>query len=210
MEEPVRDDGPEAPVSASAQPDLILEELHFRRIDLRGFRRSDGLFELRARLTDQKPFDFQPPARDDLIPAGNYIHDHVLRVVFDEDRIIREIATTMQTFPYRECPPGGDVMQQMVGVRIGPGWSGEIRRRLPASEVCTHLKELMVVVATAAYQTLFSVRTREAGDVDAQGRPGKIDSCYAYGASRELVLRYWPEFHRPAPAIDDSTPPAGS
>jgi hypothetical protein len=36
-------------------------ELHFRRIDMRGFRRSDGLFEVEGRITDRRsPMPFRP------------------------------------------------------------------------------------------------------------------------------------------------------
>jgi hypothetical protein len=34
--------------------------------------------------------------------------------------------------------------------------------------------------------------------LDENGKPVKIDSCYAYAASGALVLRRWPAFHRPA------------
>jgi len=36
------------------------------------------------------------------------------------------------------------------------------------------------------------------------GRPAKIDSCYAFASHREVVLRRWPQFHRVADA--GSTP----
>ena len=35
------------------------EELHWRRIDMRAWRRSDELFELEGRVTDRKPYDFE-------------------------------------------------------------------------------------------------------------------------------------------------------
>ena len=38
--------------------DPTREELHFRRIDMRGYRRSDGLLEVEGRVTDRKPTDF--------------------------------------------------------------------------------------------------------------------------------------------------------
>jgi hypothetical protein len=183
-----------APAEAAAHP--TREELHFRRIDLRGFRRSDGLYEVEANLTDRKPFDFQPPSREAKIAAGELIHDHVLRVAFGEDMVIREVATGMRTWPYDECPQGGESLQAMVGVRIGPGWNGEIRKRLPPGDTCTHLKEMLVVLASAAYQAVYGVGNGDRDVRDANGRPRKIDSCYAYGASRELVLRFWPEYHR--------------
>jgi hypothetical protein len=39
--------------------------------------------------------------------------------------------------------------------------------------------------------------------VGADGRPLKIDSCYAYGAERELVRLRWPRFHRLADSDSD-------
>ncbi len=38
------------------------EELHVRQIEFRGFRRSDGLFEIESQLADRKTHDFTPPA----------------------------------------------------------------------------------------------------------------------------------------------------
>jgi len=172
------------------------EELHFRRIDFRGFRRSDGLFEVEAQLTDRKPHDFQPPSGSRVVPAGEPIHDHRLRVLFDDDMIIHRIDAGMNAYPYAECPRGGDSLQALVGVRIGPGWNSEVRKRLPAGETCTHLKEMLGALASAALQSVHAARLHRVDDVDAHGRPRKIDSCYAYGATRELVRRHWPAFYR--------------
>ena len=42
-------------------PSLDRELLHIRNIDLRGFRRSDGSFEIEGRVTDIKNHSLQPP-----------------------------------------------------------------------------------------------------------------------------------------------------
>jgi len=187
----------EPAASEAACGAVTREELHLRRIDFRGFRRSDGLFEVEARLTDRKTHDFEPPSGGRHVAAGEAIHDHGLRVVFGGDMVIREIGTAIRAYPYRECPGGGASLQALVGLRIGPGWSSELRRRLPHGDTCTHLKEMMAPLASAAFQTMYSVRTSGVNEVDAQGRPRKIDSCHAYGASRELVRMNWPQFHQP-------------
>lgn len=188
---------------ANTASEVTREELHLRRIDFRGFRRSDGLLEVEARLTDRKTHDFQPFSGGRYVAAGDTIHDHGLRVAFGEDMVIREVATAIRAYPYRECPGGGDTLQAMVGVRIGPGWSGEVRKRLPAGDTCTHLKEMLIPLASAAFQTVYSVRMGHSDDSDASGRPRKIDSCYAYGAGRELVALQWPAYHRPAGAKNE-------
>ena len=186
--------------------EVTREELHLRRIEFRGFRRSDGLFEVQASLTDRKPHDFTPPSGGRVVPANEAIHDHGLRVVFDADMVIRAVETFMRAYPYRECPQGGDTLQALVGLRIGPGWSSEVRRRLPAADTCTHLREMLIPLATAAFQSMHAVKVDQLDEVDAAGRPRKIDSCHAYGASRELVKRLWPAFHRAPPANHEKHP----
>jgi len=48
------------PPASTVDADVTRNELHFRRIDIRGFRRSDGLFEVEGRVVDRKPHDFEP------------------------------------------------------------------------------------------------------------------------------------------------------
>ncbi|MCO5397839.1 DUF2889 domain-containing protein [Ralstonia soli] len=184
----------------NATPESITREpLHSRRIDFCGFRRSDGLFEIEGQLTDRKSHDFTPPSSTRTVPAHDPIHDMGVRVVFDFDMVVRQVSTFIHAYPYRECPGGGESLQALVGLRIGAGWSNEVRKRLPPGETCTHLRELMLTLATAALQAVNSLRAPLQLDAtDASGKPLKVDSCYAYGASRELVLQRWPAFHQPS------------
>ncbi|MFT3721114.1 DUF2889 domain-containing protein [Pseudorhodoferax sp.] len=185
-------------MNTTIAPDMQREELHLRRIELRGFRRGDGLFEVEGRIVDTKPFDFAPPSGARMARAGEPIHDLGVRLVFDADMVVREVHTASDAYPYRDCAQGGLQLQALVGLRIGAGWNSEVRRRLPPAETCTHLRELLIPMATAAMQALGPLRIDQLNATDAQDRPLKLDSCYAYGASREIVLRRWPAFHRPA------------
>jgi hypothetical protein len=190
--------------SPNALPDGITrEEIHHRQIDLRGYRRSDGLFEATAHLTDRKSHDFAPPGGARTVPADTPIHDLGVTLVFDRNMEVREVSTFIRSHPYDPCPGGGDSLQALVGLRIGPGWNSEVRKRLPSCDTCTHLKEILAPLASAAFQTMVGLRPASLDNRDANGRPVKIDSCYAYGASRELVKRLWPEHHRPAEQLKE-------
>jgi hypothetical protein len=190
----------EAPIPTSTD-DVTREPIHTRRISFEGFRRSDGLFEVVGHLTDRKPYEFTPPSGLRVVAANEPIHDIGLCVVFDLDMVIHAVTTTMRAYPYRDCIGGGESLQALVGVRIGAGWSGEVRKRLPTGETCTHLREILIPLATAAIQAVNPLRAQSLLDgTDANGKPHKVDSCYAYGASRELVMQRWPAFHRPAEA----------
>jgi hypothetical protein len=184
--------------------EVTREEIHHRQIDMRGYRRSDGLFEASAHLTDRKSADFTPPGDSRLVPANAAIHDLGVTLVFGMDMVIREVRTFIAAHPYAQCPGGGETLQALVGLRIGPGWNSEVRKRLPSCDTCTHLKEVLAPLASAAYQTMTGIRPAMLENRESNGRPVKIDSCYAYGASRDLVKRLWPEHHRPAAQSGES------
>jgi hypothetical protein len=176
--------------------DVEREVLHHRQIDMHGFRRSDGLFEVEGRVTDRKPFDFSPASGNRTIRAHQAIHDMGVRLVFDASMQVVEVVTFTEAAPYSMCPGGGQALQDIVGMRIGPGWSKEVRRRLAGSGSCTHLMELLMPLATTALQTISPLNAHKPESVDSNGRPRKIDSCYAYSAERALVREHWPAFYR--------------
>lgn len=175
------------------------EELHFRRIDMRSWRRSDGLFELEGRVTDRKPHDFVPWRGGKQVAAGEPIHDMDVRLVFDLELCIHGVETFTEAAPYGQCPEGGRALQSLVGLRMTSGWSKEVRSRLGGSRSCTHLMELLIPMATTAFQSLSQASRGRAERVDSTGRPLKINSCYAYGEERELVREHWPQFYQPPP-----------
>jgi hypothetical protein len=42
---------------------------------------------------------------------------------------------------------------------------------------------------------LSQVRKAKPTPVDANGKPRKIDSCYAYASDRDILLRRWPTYY---------------
>jgi hypothetical protein len=186
------------PSASTTDADVTRDELHFRRIDMRGFRRSDGLFEVEGRVVDRKPHDHEPILGQP-VPAGAHMHDMGVRLVFDDDMVVHDVQTFTDAAPYEACSAGGLALQELKGLRMTSGWSREVRSRLAGARSCTHLMELLIPLATVAFQSLSAPRQVRADHLDATSQPTKIDSCYAYAAEGELVRRRWPTFHRPAP-----------
>jgi hypothetical protein len=184
------------------------EEMHFRRIDMRGYQRSDGLFEVEGRVTDRKAADFNTLIGDRSVPAGEALHDMGVRIVFDEQMLVHDITTFTDAAPYDICPLGGLALQSLKGLRMTSGWGKEVRNRLSGARSCTHLMELLSPLATVAFQSLSTIRRTVPERLDPTGRPLKIDSCYAYGAERELVRERWPKHYRPRSTVEsDATGP---
>jgi hypothetical protein len=168
-------------------------ELHLRRIEMRGFRRDDGLYEIDGRVVDTKAAAVMIDGRERA--AGDAIHDMWVRLVVDEKLVVHDVVAVTDASPYAVCPEATASMRVIVGERIRGGWSMMVKAKLGGAAGCTHLMELLIPMATAAYQTLSSVRLAGPDALDRGGRPVKIDSCYAYASQRDLVKRRWPQFH---------------
>lgn len=174
-------------------PTVEREELHLRRIEMRGYRRCDGLYDIEARLVDTKSHTFQ---REEVsIFAGVPLHDMWLRLVVDEDLLVHDALGVTDASPHPICPEATAVLARVKGLRIAAGWSRAIKERFAGAQGCTHLTELLGPLATTAYQTLSPLRLSREEVLDREGRPIKIDSCYAYGSQRAVVLRRWPAFY---------------
>lgn len=176
------------------------DPLHQRRIELHGYRRRDGLYEVEAHLVDTKSNAFVAGGGR-AVPPGAPIHDMAVRLVVDGSLQVVDVQASTDASPYGICRQAADTLQSVKGLRIGPGWSRAIRERLAGRKGCTHLTELLKPLATVAFQTLWEVRKDLPAALDAGGKPHKIDSCYAYASDREIVQQRWPMHFDGRPSV---------
>ena len=187
------------PKNAAENPntndEVTREELHFRRIDMRGWRRSDGLFEVEGRVIDRKPHAFKVPNGSKVVAANAPLHDMGVKLVFDDAMLVHEVFAFTDAAPYTDCLAAGDSLQTLKGMRIAAGWSAEVTRRLAGVTSCTHLMQLLIPMGTTAFQSLTTLRMKRPEPLKADGQPAKINSCYAYAADRSVVMHRWPMFY---------------
>jgi hypothetical protein len=185
-----------------AEP-FVLTEIHHRQIDLRFYRGSDGLYEIVGRLIDTKSLPFRRQLASEDMPAGSRLHNISVHVVIDEQMLVIDASAKMDTTPFEVCAGATGSLQSLKGVQIGAGWNRTVRERLGGAISCTHIVELLGPMATTAFQGLAPQRLLKmnASGGDRQRRE-KVDSCYAYGAHREVVARLWPDLQR-QPADQD-------
>lgn len=172
-------------------PSIEREELHLRRIELHGYLRADGLYDIEARLIDTRSEALTVGSGRHVLP-GEPLHDMAVRLVVDSALTVVDVIACTDASPHDICPEAADTLQTIKGLRIGAGWSKAVGERLAGRKGCTHLTELLKPLATVAFQTQWKARKDDPPVLDAQGRPRKIDSCYAYGSDREVVQRLWP------------------
>jgi hypothetical protein len=166
--------------------------LHHRRIDFRGYRRDDGLFDIECRLVDTRGFDVQPPGSTKTVVAGDPMHDMSIRLLVTDDLEVRAIEACSDATPFEICPEAAGTLQAVKGLRIGPGWSRAIKERLGGVASCTHLAEMLVAMGTAAYQSIVPYNRIHGKETDGFELEKKIDSCFAYAAEGPVVRRLFP------------------
>ena len=169
------------------------EAMHTRQIESRGYRREDGLWDIEAHLTDVKSYEIASEWRGKVAP-GDPVHDMWVRLTLDDELVIKAIETVSDATPYELCPNVSDNFQALVGVRIAAGWKREVHSRVGGVRGCTHIVELMSVLATVAFQTIFSLREKElmAGD----RKPPMLDKCLAWSSSGPVVKAQYPAWYR--------------
>jgi hypothetical protein len=184
--------------------------LHHRKVSYDGYLRDDGLWDLEARMTDTKAYPMSTPDRGDM-PAGTPIHDMYIRATVDDSMKIVEIAAVMASRPFPECPKAEDPMQKLVGATMGPGWRHTIEKAIGGIQGCTHLRELLFNMATAAYQTIpvyqAHVLKRSTISPDAEGRPPPhLGKCMSWDFNGSVVQRIYPQFVGWQPLVKAKAP----
>ena len=171
--------------------------LHTRAITFRGFARDDGLWDLEGELHDSKHYSYDSSSGP--VAAGTPIHHMHIRVTVDDALCIQAIESSMDATPFGECGVAGGTLQRMVGQTMGPGWRQAIDRAIGGVQGCTHLRELLFNLATAAFQTIphaKEVRRREAGEPRFEGEqpPFYMGKCMTWDFNGPVVARVAPQF----------------
>lgn len=183
----------------SEQPRRFLNR---RTITCEGYVREDGLLDIEGCLIDVRGKDSTNPWRG-TVPAGGPVHQMRVCLTVDESLTIRALEEATEAAPYPPCRNAAAAMQRLVGLRIVRGFRQEVRRRVGGPDSCTHVLSLLDSMASAAVQTLGSLRLGiEPGSALAAiatrdpARPTLIDSCVSYAATSPIVAVLWPAEHR--------------
>jgi len=181
---------PLPPISAS----VTRTRLHLRRIALEGWRRSDGLWDIEARLIDTKDHDY--PLASGVRPRGDAVHDMWIRVTIDHEFNIVAVAACSDAVPY----PGGcesiaPDYGRIVGLNLVRGFRRTVAEMFGSVRGCSHLTELLGVLPTAAIQT-FASETRDTAAAGADGKPFQLDQCHALETTSDTVRHYYPRWYR--------------
>ena len=172
-------------------PPVARTARHVRRVTYQGFEREDGLWDIEGELHDSKAED-TPFIRDPSIirRAGEPIHHMWLRVTVNRQLVVQAIEASMDAHPLGGCPEALASIQSMVGCSMSRGWRKAIQENLGGVAGCTHIRELLFNLATAAFQSMPAVFS-SVGDEP----PRHLNQCTGWDFNGPGVKEYFPQFY---------------
>lgn len=173
--------------------------IHTRAIDYRGFERGDGLFDIEAHMTDKKTYTFKNNWRGE-VPAGEPLHEMLLRVTIDKDFVIQDVVAATEYSPFQMCPEITPVYKSLVGIKMGLGWRKAIRMKVGGVQGCTHLTELLFPMATVAMQSIWPLVRHRKNQADSAVEesnkpPVVLNTCHAWSTDSVVVKENAPKFY---------------
>jgi hypothetical protein len=178
-----------------SHPPAPRQHIHTRKVEVRGYRRADGLWDIEGHLADTKTYSFENKDRGE-VQSGEPIHDMWMRVTVDDGLRIHAVEAVTDSGPYGICGAIAPNFQRLVGLTIRGGFRRKVKEILGGREGCTHLIELLGPIGTTAVQTIFPLKQKEAQDSGVpRERPPMLDTCHALASDGEVVRTHWPEFY---------------
>lgn len=186
--------------------------LHRRNIELQGYRRSDGLYDIEGELLDVKKYDYVN-SDGHMRLAGQPLHRMKVRITVDASMTLREIDAGMLATPFAECHGATATLDSLIGTSLSAGWRQAINRVAGRTAGCTHVRELLAAMATVAFQTVahdLSMGRKARGEpLYPSDTPAPMfGQCIAWDFNGAVVKRVAPQFFgwRASPSkTDDQT-----
>lgn len=179
------------------------ELVHTRQITCRAFRLKNGWLEIEATLSDEKgqsvAFRSRPP-----VQPGAQMHSMALTLTIDADYLIQDVRASTLIAPWAMCGGTDDAYRRLIGLRIGPGFSQQVKTLLGGVEGCTHVTELVAQAANTYMQASWPDRIARQMAVASDPRQwpdkstlGFVNHCHAWRRDGETILQEYPELAPP-------------
>jgi len=123
----------------------------------------------------------------------NTVHHMVVRMLIGTASFqIDDIEVEMPVFPHKGCDETAKSLDRIKGMKIAPGFTDKVKNMLGGTQSCSHLKTLVLSMASAAVQGFWVHRTKD------RGSPGKtpdlmnryvVDTCRVWRKDGPLAQR---------------------
>jgi hypothetical protein len=169
--------------------EITRQPIHNRQINIEGYLRSDGLWDIEGTLTDVKHVEHRLAFF--VRPPGDPVHRMSLRITIDNQLNIVAATASTEAMPYPGvCENIAPNYAQLKGLRIGAGFGKQVATLFGGTKGCTHITELLGRMASGAIQTLTGRLP-----LDPDAKPFQLDGCHALASDGALVAQIYPRWY---------------
>jgi Protein of unknown function (DUF2889) len=210
-------------------PPVSRQLRHRRAIRAEAYERADGLWDVEACLTDEKPRDVA--LASGVRPNGQPIHELWLRITIDRKLNVVDAEASSDWVPYPGlCQVSNPAYRALIGLNLRHNFRRDAARLLGGTAGCTHLTELCAILPTAAIQafagdvwntgdTPGGTQGASAGSGDESSNstgehsndkpPFQLGRCHALRFDGEAVQQFYPRWYGHAPHSADRAASSG-
>ncbi|MGO2354195.1 MAG: DUF2889 domain-containing protein [Marinomonas foliarum] len=163
--------------------------MHRRVIESYGYLREDGFWDIEATMQDIKPYDVNREFDGEVVPEGSPFHDITVCLTLDDTFLIKEVSVSMDSFPFPNCGGAAPSFEILKGTRIEAGWSRWIKQTFSGKVGCTHVLELLPVVATTAFQTMWQPLGKKYPQHVPAALIKLVNSCHGWSEDGPMVRK---------------------
>ncbi|SPY08630.1 MULTISPECIES: DUF2889 domain-containing protein [Oligella] len=171
------------------------KKIHTRQMSIESYERSDGLWDIEAKLVDFKSYDFTK-SDGSIKKAGDPVHDLNICLTVNDEGLIVDAGVSYAAAPYGDvCRAIEESYQRLIGLHLLKGFRHKVREQFAKTQGCTHMSELAVLIPTVFVQSLSRKRINDA--VDSGRRPFQLEGCHAYALGSPVVKEFYPQWYVP-------------
>lgn len=169
------------------------EKIHSRTIDMGSYSEGPDHMIFTASLIEKRltPYYLSTGEKQ---PAGELHNLRIKLRVKIPEMLIQDIEAEMIEVPREECRDILEAFQKIKGLKIEQGFSSKIKKILGGIEGCTHLVHLLLTLAPAALQGMW---TQKSGKMQSGLNPERlkklsgilIDTCYTWRQHGDAAVK---------------------
>jgi len=128
------------------------------------------------------------------LPPGVIHHMSMRLLVNCSNLSIEDIDVELASVPERECLETKDCLDSIKGLTITRGFTAKVKKLAGGRKGCTHLMELLSVMAPAAFQGLIAYRAQKPSAFDPERAKrvlkSLVDTCRTWTDDGPFVRRF--------------------
>jgi hypothetical protein len=165
------------------------KKIHTRDIKIATYAYDDNHIVVEGELNDNRIIpNFSHTG--ELRPPGNIHHMFVRLLIEIESIRIVQVEIEMPNIPHQECPETIPIFNKLEGMRIAPGFTSKVRNLIGGPKGCAHLSGLLMAMASAALQGLWTYRAKDSRrdkDIDKIANDYLVDTCWVWRQDGPMV-----------------------